>query len=58
VCPQPALPFVEVHMALASNSAFETDVQAWSSVASSLAAAALRQDALDGACVLLLLLHD
>ncbi len=44
-------------MAASANSAFETDIQAWSSVASQLAANALRQDALDGPCILLRTLH-
>lgn len=57
VCPQPALPFAEVHVAVAAHSAFETDTQAWSSVASNLAASALRFDALDGAALLFGFVH-
>ena len=48
VCPVPSRRFVEVHTAVAANSAFETDAQAWASVASSLAAAAPRHDSFDG----------
>jgi hypothetical protein len=49
VCPQPSLRFAAVYTAVAAHSAFETDVQAWMSVASALAAAGPKYDALDGA---------